>query len=116
MQLTGDGVTWVRERMEMLEALVESKAPAGVQRSSQRHLIALERSVLPRRTPPARRWRRRACASPTCCACTPDADGRAWRERLETYRSAAEQAERQMPLDFLARLEREHPDWFEVNR
>ena len=116
VQLTGDGVTWVRERLETFEALVETKAPAGAQRSSQRHLIALERSELAQAYAAGEEIEATRVRFADLLRLTPDADGRAWRERLETYRSAAQQAERQMPLDFLARLEREHPDWFEVNR
>jgi hypothetical protein len=116
VQLTGDGVTWVRERLERFEALVETKAPAGVQRSSQRHLVALERSELAQAYAAGEEVQATRVRFADLLRLTPDADGRAWRDRLETYRSAAQQAERQMPLDFLARLEREHPDWFEVNR
>jgi hypothetical protein len=116
VQLTGDGVSWVRARLAGLEELVASKAPAGADRHSQRHLVALERSEL------AQAYARGEAIEATrvrfadLLRLTPDADGRAWRERLESYRSAAQQAERQMPLTFLARLEREHPDWFEVSR
>jgi hypothetical protein len=116
VQLTGAGVTWVRDRLEMFEALVETKAPAGVQRSSQRHLFELERSELARAYAAGKDIEATRVRFADLLRLTPDADGRAWRERLETYRSAAQQAERQMPLNFLARLEREHPDWFEVNR
>lgn len=116
VQLTGDGVTWVREHLEMFEALVETKAPAGTQRSSQRHLIALERSELAKAYAAGEDVETTRVRFADLLRLTPDADGRAWRERLETYRSAAQQAGRQMPLDFLARLAREHPDWFEISR
>lgn len=116
VQLTGDGVTWVRERLEMFEGLVETKAPAGVQRASQRHLVDLERSELAQAYAAGEEIEATRVRFADLLRLTPDADTRAWRERLETYRSAAQQAERQLPLDFLSRLEGEHPDWFEVNR
>ena len=115
VQLTGAGVSWVRERLEMFEGLVETKAPAGSKRSSQRHLIALERSELAQAYAAGEEIEATRVRFADLLRLTPDADGRAWRERLETYRSAAQQAERQMPLAFLTRLEREHPDWFEAN-
>jgi hypothetical protein len=116
VQLSAQGVAWVRERLAHFEQLVAEKAPAGSRRASQRHLIALERSELARayaagEDVPATRAR-----FADLLYLTPDADSRAWRERLETYRSAAQEAHRRIPIDFLLRLEREHPDWFEVSR
>jgi hypothetical protein len=116
VQLTGEGVSWVRERLEGFEELVASKAPAGSDRHSQRHLVALERSELAQAYAAGERIEATRVRFADLLRLTPDADGRAWRERLESYRSAAQRAERQMPLNFLARLEREHPDWFEVRR
>ena len=113
VQLTADGVSWVRERLAQFEALVDVKAPAGFERASQRHLISLERSEIARAYAAGEDVEATRVRFADLLRLTPDADGRAWRERLETYRSAAEQAERQIPLDFLARLEREHADWFE---
>jgi hypothetical protein len=116
VQLTGEGVSWVRERLAGFEQLVASKAPAGSDRPSQRHLVALERSELAQAYAAGEAIKATRVRFADLLRLTPDADGRAWRERLETYRSAAQQAERPMPLAFLARLEREHPDWFEVSR
>jgi hypothetical protein len=116
VQLTGEGVSWVRERLERFEALVAAKAPAGSDRPSQRHLVALERSELARAYAGGEEVEATRVRFADLLRLTPDANGRAWRERLESYRSAAQQAERRVSLDFLARLEREHPDWFAVSR
>jgi hypothetical protein len=116
VQLSAEGVAWVRERLAAFEALVETKAPAGFERASQRHLIALERSELAQAYAAGGDVTATRARFADLLRLTPDADGRAWRERLETYRSTAQQAERRMPLQFLARLERDHPDWFEFGR
>jgi hypothetical protein len=116
VQLTAEGVAWVRERLEAFEALVDAKAPAGYERASQRHLVALERSEVARRYAAGEDVTATRARFADLLRLTPDADGRAWRERLETYRSAATHAGRAVPLAFLARLEAEHPDWFEVTR
>jgi hypothetical protein len=116
VQLTGGGVSWVRERLEAFEELVTSKAPAGSDRHSQRHLVALERSELAQAYARGEQIEATRVRFADLLRLTPDADGRAWRERLESYRSAAQRAERQMPLTFLARLELEHPDWFGASR
>lgn len=116
VQLTGAGVSWVRERLERFERLVATKAPASSGRPSQRHLVALERSELAQAYAAGEDIEATRVRFADLLRLTPDADGRAWRERAESYRSAAQQAQRQMPLDFLARLEREHGDWFEVSR
>jgi hypothetical protein len=116
IQLTAEGVAFVQQRMPHFEGLVVNKAPAGSDRPSQRHLVALERSEIVRGYAAGDEMEATRVRFADLMRLTPDADSRAWRERLESYRSAAQQAGRQMSLDFLARLEREHPDWFEVSR
>jgi hypothetical protein len=116
VQLTAEGVAWVRDRLSAFEVLAAAKAPAGSERASQRHLVDLERSEIARAYAAGEDVSATRARLADLLRLTPDADGRAWRERLETYRSAAQQAERRLPLDFLARLERDHPDWFEVDR
>jgi hypothetical protein len=44
--------------------------------------------------------------------CSPDAPRSVWRERLETLRSAATDADRPELLLFLEHIEKVHPDWF----
>ena len=44
--------------------------------------------------------------------CSPDSPVAAWRERIESYRAAAEFSRRTVLVDFLNTLEQTHPDWF----
>jgi hypothetical protein len=116
VQLTAEGVAWIKERLTHFEELVENKAPATTDRASQRHLISLERNEIARAYAAGDDVSATRARFADLLRLPPDADARAWRERLETYRSAAESAQRKIPLDFLARLEREHPDWFGGSR
>lgn len=116
LQLTADGVRWVQERLDQFQALVEDGAPPAA-RGSHRALSVLEAHPL------VKEYASGGDASDISrlqlagvLRLTPDADGRAWRERVETYKSAAQLAGRDLVLRFLKRLESDHPDWLEVER
>lgn len=116
LQLTAEGVQWVQERLEQFQDLVEDGAPPP-SRGSHRALTLLENNPLVRSyatNEGAEGPSRIQLAG--ALRLTPDADGRAWKERVETYRSAAQMAGRDLVLQFLKRLEAEHPDWLEVDR
>lgn len=116
LQLTAEGVAWVRDRLSEFEAIVEEGAPAGPARPSQRALVALENHPLVQAYASGENLELSRLQLAPLLRLTPDADGRAWKERIESYKSNAQLASRDVVLKFLRRLEAEHADWVEVVR
>ncbi len=116
LQLTAEGVAWVQNRLVEFERLVEDRASAGHERASQRYLVALESNGLVQAYAEGKEALAGRRQFADLLRLTPDADPRAWRERLESYRSAAQRSGRDLVLRFCERLEAEHPDWFGATR
>jgi hypothetical protein len=113
VRLTAEGVVWVRERAEAFERLGGAGAPSQ-SRPSQRHLIELERSPIAQSLLAGEDLSASRAQVADLLRLTPDADSRTFRDRLESWRSDAEVAQRRAALDVLNRLEAAHPDWFGV--
>lgn len=114
LQLTAEGVEWVQARQAQFQEVIEEGAPAGPARSSQRALISLENHPLVRAYAAGGDVGVSRLQLAPLLRLTPDADGRAWRERIETYKSGAQFANREVLLAFFRRLEDEHPELIEV--
>lgn len=117
-ELTVEGQQWVSANEQRMRAVLHSGKAVQEPRSRPRarRLAALERSdayqrwvgggMLPEKWQAAELLR-----------CSPDSDGRIWRERLEVLRSEANGAGRRQLLRFLDDLAAKNPDWFmEVSR
>lgn len=112
LQLTAEGVVWVSENLHRFRRSPEDTGASARGRGAQRHLVALESNELARDYAQGGEVSAGRAQFADLLRLTPDADSRAWRERLESYRSAAERAQREVVLRFCERLEAEHPDWF----
>lgn len=115
LQLTAEGVRWVEENRDRFKRSAEATGARARGRGAQRQLVDLEKSEVVRLFAAGKNISPSRAQFADLLRLTPDADARAWRERLESYRSAAEQAGRKLVLRFCERLEAEHPDWFGVS-
>ena len=112
LQLSAEGVDWVEQNLSRFDRSAEETGAGARGRGAQRHLVALEKQKLVQAYASGEDVTTSRARFADLLRLTPDADPRAWRERLETYRSAARQADRVLVLRFCERLETEHPDWF----
>ena len=112
-QLTAEGVAWVRSRERLLErALAQPAGGMAGRRPSQRLLNEFIASTamqqfLKGAMPELSRYQ-----AADLLIASPDSPPSVWRERLQTYRSAAEAAGRSEVKEFLNRLEASHREWF----
>lgn len=113
-QLTVEGRRWAEDNRERLSSLLKSGRIVQEPRHRPRARLLDEIERSPElaawetdRTAPAEKWQ-----VAELLRCSPDSDPRLWRARLEILRSAADSAGRTAILDFLAEVERIHPDWF----
>lgn len=111
LQLSGEAVEWVQDRLDMLQMSVEKGVMAGSERPSQRPLVELESVDWVRAYAKGVEVETGRINFAHVLHLTPDAGVRSWRERVNTLRSAAQRSQRSVVLDFLDRLEAEHPDW-----
>jgi hypothetical protein len=116
LQLTAAGVAWVETNLERFNQSPEARGARARGRGAQRHLVALETREIVQAYANGENISVTRPKFADLLRLTPDADARAWRERLESYRSAAKQADRAVVLRFCDRLESEHPDWFDTPR
>ena len=113
-QLTAEGVEWVNRNTPRYRFLADSpNANPPTRRPSQRVLNEIQRH------PVVRRFLESGgdisiskFEAADLLLCTPDSPFGVWRERLETYRSAATDSARGDIVDFLDRLAETHPEWF----
>lgn len=112
-QLSAQGVEWVETRRAHFERIASGRETAAPdRRPSQRVAVELGKA------PPVRAFVRGEEVGlerneiALLLRCAPDAPRSVWRERLETLRSAATDADRGELLRFLAYLEGAKPDWF----
>jgi hypothetical protein len=111
-RLTAEGVSWVRDRLDSFDRLVGAGAPSQ-SRPSQRHLVELEHSDIAAALIGGDAKTATRAQVADLLRLTPDADARAFRDRLESWRSDAELAQRRTAIDVLARLETAYSKWFE---
>lgn len=112
-QLSAEGVEWVRGRLPQYKQLVEGigRAPA-TRRPGQRILNEMSAHRL------VREFLTGSCPSlvkhevADLLLCSPDSAPPIWRERLESYRSAASESNRPDLLGFLDYVKNEKPAWF----
>jgi hypothetical protein len=112
-QLSASGVQWIEQRLpELSEATESTESAVSNKRPSQKVVVNLEKSTayLQFQEDDKSELDKNQVAS--AFRCSPDAPRSVWRERLETLRSAATDADRPEVLRFLDHLETVHADWF----
>lgn len=116
-QLSAEGVEWVRRRLPQYKRLVNGigRSPA-TRRPGQRILNEIAGHRLVREflngSPPNLVKHEVA----DLLLCSPDSAPSIWRERLESYRSAASESNRPDLLNFLDYVKRERSEWFGGDR
>ncbi len=111
LQLSSEAVEWVRANLNRLQAAVADGVLAGHEKPSQRPLVELESVDWVRAYAKGADVDAGRVKFAAVLHLTPDAANQAWQDRVGTLRSAAQRSGRILLLDFLGRLEAEHPDW-----
>jgi hypothetical protein len=112
-QLSAEGVAWIMERKDRFaEILGSPSVNPPTRRTGQRILNefrdhALTQAYLANEPVPLRKFE-----VADLLLCSPDSPAPVWKERLETYRSAATESNRLDLVQFLDYLVRQHPSWF----
>lgn len=112
-QLSAEGNAWVRSRLPLYEKLVRKPGSNPPTRRRDNRLLnefadnKLVSSFIEGDTP---ELVKHVVADLLLCA--PDSPAIVWRERLETYRSAADAARRPELIEFLDFVRDTKPDWF----
>lgn len=112
-QLTAEGVEWVRSRLALYEALLETPgASPPKKRPGQRLLNEIEDHPLYGEFAMGLRPDLAKHQVADLLMCAPDSPSALWRERLESYRASARAANREAIVTFLNYIAQEHPEWF----
>jgi len=112
-QLSAEGIKWLRKRMPRYRKLLDSsEARPPSRRPSQRILNELSRnpiflSYLDGSDLSLDKYR-----VADLLLCSPDSPTSVWRERLETFKSAAQDSNRRDLIRFLDTILLSHPEWF----
>lgn len=113
-QLSAEGIEWVRERLpEFRELLGQPSASPPTRRPAQRMLNSLRDGAAVQAFLRGDKPELTKHELADLLMCSPDSPPEVWRERLETFRSAAEGAKRQDLRDFLEYARSSRPEWFE---
>ena len=112
-QLSAEGLEWVRERLSTYESLLaKTGSNPPTRRPSHRILNDLGVHPLVRKFEAGERPELVKHQVADVLLCSPDSPVGVFRERLETYRSAASEANRHDLLRFLDFVRDEKPEWF----
>lgn len=112
-QLSKEGIDWVRERLlQFGEVLSQPGANPPTRRREQKILneFASHQLVVAFQKGKPEPLQKYAVADLLLCA--PDSPTDVWRERLETFRSAASAAGRPNLIEFLDYMRSTRPEWF----
>jgi hypothetical protein len=113
-QLSAEGNEWVRSRLPLFKkALGKIGANPPTRRRDQRVLNELAENKLVRDFVKGDEPDLVKHEVADLLLCAPDSPSEVWRERLETYRSAADAARRLDLREFLDFVQRNKPEWFE---
>ncbi len=112
-QLSAEGVEWLRTRLPQYQEVVESteRFPA-TRRPGQRILNEISANPLVREFSSGLSPSLVKHEVADLLLCSPDSPSAIWKERLETYRSAASESNRPDLLRFLDYVKSEKPEWF----
>jgi hypothetical protein len=112
-QLSAQGVEWTERRLNQFERVASGDDSAAPERRpSQRVVVDLTKARPVQAFLEGREVELDRNEVALLLRCAPDAPRRVWRERLETLRSAARDADRSELLRFLDHLEKAEPEWF----
>ena len=113
-QLTAEGVDWINSNMVRYRfVLTVPGANPPTRRPSQRILNEIQQHPMLRRLlDGAEDVEISRYEAADMLLCTPDSRPAVWRERLETYQSAAADSDRRDIVRLLDRLLEMHPVWF----
>lgn len=112
-QLSAEGIKWLRRRMPAYrKVLGSSRKPPPSRRPSQRILNELSRDPLFVSYSSGADFTFDKYRVADMLLCSPDSPIAVWRERLETFKSAAEDSNREDLVKFLDALAGSHPGWF----
>lgn len=112
-QLSKEGLEWVNERLDLFEAVLSQPGSNPPTRRREHKLLnefADHRLVAAFEKGTLENLPKYEVADLLLCA--PDSPTSVWKERLETYRSAASAAGRPNLVDFLNHLRSSKPEWF----
>jgi hypothetical protein len=114
-QLSAEGVKWVRDRAPLLRKFIERPvANPPTRRPVQRQLNELAEHPLSRAFMNGALGQLQKHEVADLLVCSPDSPPAVWRERLETYRSAATESKREDLVRILEHIRNERPEWFEL--
>ena len=111
-QPSAEGLVWVRARIEAVQETFGQPSGGMARRPSQRLLDEFASNPLVEKYLHGERVAVSRYHAAEFVWCAPDSPPDVWKERLETYRSAAERVGRSDLTGFLKTLEEDHPDWF----
>jgi hypothetical protein len=112
-QLSAEGNAWVRSKLPLFERVLRKPGANPPTRRRDQRLLnefadsSLVQTFLQGGQP---ELVRHEVADVLLCA--PDSPASVWRERLQTYRSAADAARRSDLVEFLDYVHRKRPEWF----
>lgn len=116
-QLSAEGVEWVRGRMqEFRKTMTTPGLNPPTRRPSQRLLNSLRDTPLVQAFVRGERPVLKRYEVADLLVCSPDSPKSLWLERLETFRSAAADANRHELMDFLEFVRKSEPQWFEGSK
>jgi hypothetical protein len=112
-QLSAQGVEWTERRLKQFERIASGDDTAAPERRpSQRVAVELAKARPVQKFLAGEEVQLERNDVAVLLRCAPDAPRGVWRERLETLRSAARDADRSELLRFLDHLEQTEPEWF----
>lgn len=112
-QLTAEGVNWVEKRLGHFQAVaVVPELRAPMRRPVNRMLNDFANHDVVRGFLTGNRDDLPKHVVADLMLCSPDSPASVWRERLETFRSAATSAKRHDLVECLDYLSAKHPEWF----
>ncbi len=112
-QLSAEGNTWVRQRLPLFEGVLRKPGVnPPTRRRDHRILNEFSSHKLVRGFADGNRPNLIKHEVADLMLCAPDSPTTVWRERIETYRSAATDAARPELIEFLEYLRNSKPEWF----
>jgi len=112
-QLSAEGIKWLRQKKPRYRKLLGSSVkPPPSRRPSQRILNELSENQLFVSYTNGEDFNLDKFSVADLLLCSPDSPTSIWKERLETFRSSAEDSNRKDLVRFLDALLRSHPEWF----
>lgn len=112
-QLSAEGIKWVRRKLPVYEKLMSAEVrEPPTRRPSQRILNDLSNNELFLKYKAGSRLAATKYEIADMLLCSPDSPNLIWKERLETFRSAAEISHRSDLVEFLYLIQEEYPEFF----